>query len=117
MEDFFYIGIILIHFLADFGLQTHEQATLKSTNIKQLLYHVGIYSLVWFIAVLPFGLGVALQFVVITFWCHFTTDWLTSRIGKPFWEKKDLHNGFVIIGFDQMLHYIQLYYTFKFLFL
>ena len=42
---------------------------------------------------------------------HWVTDFLTSRIGKPFWDKGDFHNGFVVVGFDQVLHYIQLVAT------
>lgn len=120
-SDFLFIYIILIHFLADFGLQTTDQAMNKSTDVKYLLYHVLVYSLVWFIAVLALreyigftGLD-CIMFSSFTFGCHFFTDFITSRIGKPFWEKKDLHNGFVVIGFDQMLHYLQLYFTFKLL--
>lgn len=116
MEQIF-LYILLIHFLADFGLQTHEQATLKSTSVKWLSYHVGVYSLIWFIASYTYFLDFekALRFFFITFLAHFLTDYATSRIGKPYWDKKDLHNGFVIVGLDQVLHYIQLYYTFKFL--
>lgn len=108
------IMILLIHFLADFGLQTNEQATQKSVDNKQLAYHVGVYSAVWLIA----GISIlgkvdkAIAFAMITFICHFLTDYVTSRIGKPYWEKKDLHNGFVIVGFDQILHYAQLFLTY-----
>jgi hypothetical protein len=62
-------------------------------------------------------LELSLLFFFLTFGFHFATDFITSRIGKPFWEKKDFHNGFVVVGFDQVLHYIQLIYTFKLLFL
>lgn len=34
------IFILLIHFLADFGLQTHEQASGKSTSLVWLTKHV-----------------------------------------------------------------------------
>jgi len=112
-----FLFIILIHFLADFGLQTHDQATNKSTSNKWLFYHVGVYSLIWFFgALIYFGVwDKSLIFASITFIAHFATDWITSRIGKPFWAKQDFHNGFVVIGFDQVLHYVQLYYTFELL--
>ena len=112
--EFLFIYGLLIHFLADFGLQTHDQAVNKSTDSIWLFKHVGVYSLIWFIATLPlFGLPNALAFIFFTFMTHFITDYITSRVGKPFWEKKDMHNGFVVVGFDQLVHFITLFYTFK----
>ena len=116
-----FIFILLIHFLADFGLQTHEQAIGKGEGHdifnKQLFYHVAIYSLIWLIASSIFlSWSNVLIFTSITFVCHYTTDFITSRVGKPYWAKQDMHNGFVNVGFDQLLHYIQLILTFKYLF-
>lgn len=119
-NDFLFIYILLTHFLADFCLQTHEQAMNKSTSDKWLTYHVATYSLVWLLAtlyILPvsdFNPG-CIGFAAITFFAHWVTDYCTSRIGKQFWDKKDLHNGFIVVGFDQILHYLQLWYTFKLL--
>ena len=111
------ILIVMTHFLADFGLQTHEQATGKSTDEKQLMRHVLIYSSVWFFMsyCLLHGIISSIIFAVITFLCHYITDYFSSRIGKPYWEKGDLHNGFVIIGADQVLHIIQLFSLYKIL--
>ena len=107
------IIILLIHFLADFGLQTHDQATLKSSSNKFLFYHVGVYSIIWLLFMMfwtsPF---IGLIFAAITFVAHFVTDYITSRISKVFFEKGDYHNGFVVVGFDQILHYIQLFVTY-----
>lgn len=114
MTEQLFIFILLIHFLADFGLQTHEQATKKSSSDEYLFYHVGIYSLIWFIgANLFLDFEHSFYFAVLTFIAHFITDAITSRISKPFFEKQDFHNGFVVVGFDQVLHYLQLYLTFK----
>lgn len=113
--EFILMYILLIHFLGDFALQTHEQAMLKSTDSHALAQHVGVYSAIWLIAMLPIlGWSLSVVFAIITFIAHFFTDYFTSRIGKPFWAKQDFHNGFVVVGFDQILHYLQLYYTFKF---
>jgi len=114
-QEFLWLFILLIHFLGDFGLQTHDQATNKSSSDKWLFYHVGVYSIIWFLATwIWFGAAdKAFAFAITTFVCHFLTDFITSRIGKPFWENKDFHNGFVVVGFDQILHYIQLYLTFS----
>lgn len=107
-----FLTIILIHFLADFGLQTHDQAQKKSTDEVQLFYHVGVYSLIWFIFLLPFYHPIlVLFFSFITLILHYTTDYITSRIAKSYFQKEDYHNAYVVIGFDQVLHYIQLYYT------
>lgn len=119
MEISLIIFIMLIHFLADFGLQTHEQFQKKSSDSKFLFYHVGVYSMIWFLALCGYPdleLDGVLTFTLITFVSHFVTDWMTSRIGKPFWENKDFHNGFVVIGFDQLLHYIQLLLCWEFIF-
>lgn len=107
--------ILVVHFLADFSLQTNDQAVKKSESLEYLCYHTGAYSLIWLLAsnIILNNWLYATYFAVITFVAHTLTDYITSRIGKPFWKKQDLHHGFVVVGFDQMLHYLQLYYTFK----
>ena len=116
MTEQLFLFILLIHFLADFGLQTHDQATQKSGNWMMLSYHVGVYSLIWLLAAWAmFGAFTpAFIFAGITFTAHFITDAITSRVSKPFFENDDYHNGFVVVGFDQVLHYIQLWLTFDF---
>lgn len=116
MNEKIFIIILFIHFIADFALQTHEQAMKKSSNEKYLFYHVLIYSLTWFLVIILFaGFKIALMFSVITFIFHFLTDYFTSRGVRCYFDKADYHNGFLVIGFDQILHYIQLIYTFKIL--
>lgn len=117
MTESLLIFMLLIHFLADFGLQTTDQAQKKSVDIIPLAQHVGVYSLVWLIAVLSLSgnITTAFYFALITFVLHYITDYGTSRIASGFFNKGDYHNGFVVIGFDQIMHYLQLYYTFKLL--
>lgn len=113
-QEFLLLYILLIHFLGDFALQTHEQATKKSTNIDALTKHVSVYSFIWFLATFTiFGFENVFYFTIITFITHWITDFITSRIGKSYWDKGDYHNGFVIVGVDQICHYIQLWLTFK----
>lgn len=116
-------GIIAIHFFADFVCQTDWQAQNKSKNNKALLSHTLSYSSIW----LSFGVMYVLfnldtyipwtlsKFVFITFVAHTLTDYVTSRINSYLWQKKDVHNFFVSVGFDQVLHYVQLFLTFYFL--
>lgn len=113
------LSIIFIHWFADFVLQTDWQAKNKSKNNKALLSHTWTYSLVWYtIGVfyamsdpnyIPWSLTL---FVLITFVAHTLTDYFTSRLNSKLWAKGDVHNFFVSVGFDQVLHYTQLFGTF-----
>ncbi len=109
--------IFIIHFVADFLLQTDWQAKNKSSNWDALWYHVLVYSFSIAILSIPF-IDEGWQFMAIltiTGVCHFITDAITSRISKKYFEKEDYHNGFVIVGMDQVFHYIQLFLTFNFI--
>jgi len=119
--------IIIIHWFADFVLQTDAQAKGKSKNWSDLLAHTFTYSLVWVFTInLLIGyvsphhstawymLG-AIEFALITFVCHTITDYFTSRLNARLWAKGDVHNFFVSVGFDQVLHYIQLFLTYQLL--
>ena len=122
-------AIIVIHYIADFCIQTDKEAKGKSKNWKDLLSHTFKYSLVWWIASLIYlaytfnqfpiqptsNILPGLYFFLITLICHTITDYFTSRWVKKSFEKQDYHNGFVKIGLDQVLHYIQLFLTFYFL--
>ena len=111
------LGIILIHWFADFVLQTDKQAKGKSKNWSDLLSHTIDYSVVWFyISILYIssnGLNpILLFFAPITFVFHTITDYFTSRLNSKLWEQGKIHNLFVSIGFDQVLHYVQLFLTY-----
>ena len=109
--------ILLIHWLADFCLQTDHQAQNKWHDYEALTTHVATYSIVWFIAsyCLLGSWDKAAMFTVVTFTCHWIVDMITSHISHNHFNKKDYHNGFVTVGFDQILHYIQLFTTFVWL--
>lgn len=117
-----FIVILVIHFLADFALQTHEQANGKGEGKfffnKWLGYHVGVYTLIWGITfwILPvkeesYNFGGWIAFMLAIGIPHYITDYITSRVGKPFWKAGDFHNGFVVVGFDQVVHYLCLIYV------
>ncbi len=113
-------SIILIHWFADFVLQTDKQAKGKSKEWYWLLSHTFIYSLFWlpFILIGAWKLNYSLTmllFVPITLICHTITDYFTSRLNNKLWNKGDVHNFFVSVGFDQVLHYIQLFGTYQLL--
>lgn len=111
--------ILIVHWFADFVLQTDWQAKNKSKNFKALTLHVSAYSVVWFIvSMLYIQQGGNLNFywlAPITFVCHFITDYFTSRLNSKLLAKDDIHNFFVSVGFDQVLHYTQLILTIYFI--
>lgn len=112
--------VLVLHWLADFVCQTDYQAKNKSKNSIVLLSHVVEYCSVLFVgSVILFWFKV--EPVVVITWVllngvlHFTTDYITSRITSYLWAKGDVHNFFVVIGFDQLVHYICLFGTLEYL--
>lgn len=108
-------AILIIHWIADFVCQTDKMAKGKSKNWNDLLSHTSTYSLVWFIPII-FLLNevnwTASVFVGITFVAHTITDYFTSRLNSKLWSEGKTHWFFVSIGFDQILHYVQLFTTY-----
>lgn len=126
-----YMIILAIHYVADFLLQTHWQASNKSKNNVALLEHVGVYTAVLGLGtVFMFGLTAQwFGFVWINGMLHFGTDYVTSRISarhfamaidemdrvrietkiygepdKSLNPARHWHNFFVVIGLDQLIH-------------
>lgn len=122
--------IICVHFVADFICQAEEWAVNKSKSNAALFSHVLTYSTIWlFASCLLLGYArhhettswyvySSILFFLLTFCCHFITDYVTSRIVSKKFANKHLggpipnFGAFTIIGFDQVLHYGQLFLTF-----
>ena len=120
--------LVLLHFLGDFVCQSDWMAINKSKRWDALTAHVAIYT-----AIILLGTGFNLSFALITFGAHFATDAVTSRISRAWFPFVQLpgraasgkalyvdyegvglrsrHNFFTMIGFDQVLHYAQLFLT------
>jgi hypothetical protein len=88
--------IIWLHWFADFVMQTDAMAKGKSKSFGWLGYHVAVYSL--------FMIPLGLTFAVINGILHGVVDYFTSRESSKRWAKGEVHNFFVVIGFDQALH-------------
>lgn len=131
------IALFVLHFVADWLLQTNWMATNKSRwnqsreGLWALTLHVIVYSLAFFAAF-------DLTFAAITFATHWLTDAVTSKYTTKYWfvdfyvrpsEEKDRYGYyqrfgaypyyanfdpqrrakfFKVIGFDQLLHYCTL---------
>lgn len=111
------ISILVIHWIADFVFQTHWQAINKSKNNYALTIHVLVYSTIWGIicnaySILTGNYYMLALFPIITFISHWITDYFTSRLNSKLWKDGHVHNFFISIGFDQLLHYIQLILTY-----
>ncbi len=106
-------ALLLTHFIADFILQSDAMAKGKSKSIKMLTYHVIVYSLVLFAVFASFPINNAIIFAFVNGLLHWITDFFTSRINSYLWNKGDVHNFFVGIGADQLIHYICLVGTYQ----
>ena len=106
---------LISHWLADFIMQTDYEATNKSFDDSMLLKHTIKYSLVMSIIIGIFTLMTLpkiLLFLIITFLCHTVQDYYTSRLNARLWQENRRHDFFVSVGFDQVLHYLQLFLTY-----
>jgi len=99
------IGLIWLHFIADFVFQSDAVAKAKSGSNKILALHVLIYSAPFVI----FG-G---WFALINYGLHFVTDYISSRATTKLWLAGERHWFFVVIGADQAVHMTCLFVTFQ----
>ena len=126
------LQIVFAHWVSDFVLQSGWMATNKSKNWQELLAHVATYTAS--MTVLMFVMAILLSDTVIKFnmingiilamtptaymaWIllngvlHLITDAVTSRITYKLWGRSKMHEFFVVVGFDQMIHYTCLFVT------
>lgn len=122
------LAILFIHWVADFLFQDVNWANNKSKDNRALTSHVMTYSAVVAIGMSiifyigPYNLigsiAVGTFFGIITYICHWFTDYITSRIVARKFAKKEYGTpipntgAFTVIGFDQWIHYLQLFLTY-----
>lgn len=111
--------LIFTHWIADFVCQTDNMAKNKSKSNKWLGKHVLTYMGVLSIFAIYAGFNIPgkywMSFVLINGAAHFVIDYFTSRASSKLWVKGQVHNFFVVIGFDQALHMATLYGTYQWL--
>ena len=116
------ILIFLFHWVSDFVCQTHEMSLKKSKSILWLSYHVVVYTAVTTLLWSIFFGGMIENFSVIvpsifgiTFVTHWITDYFTSKWTSRRWQEKKVHEFFVVIGLDQLIHATTLLITYNYL--
>lgn len=116
MEIRIIIGILIVHFIGDFIYQTNTMAVNKSKSIKWLSYHILVYTLVLFLGGFLYWTGqsasVILFFIFLNGAIHWIVDFFTSKITSYLWKSEQIHNFFVVIGLDQLIHYSTLFITY-----
>lgn len=105
-----FVALLGVHWLGDFVLQSHWMSINKSKRIDALAVHVAIYAgVLWFASILLFGqTRTVLVFVLVNGAAHFATDFVTSRITSYLWSKERVHDFFVVVGVDQLMHQVTL---------
>lgn len=127
-----FLTIMVAHWVSDFVLQTHWMATNKSRDWKAMLSHVTVYTGSMMFLVLSLGFMLApfaaandltnavilvlsptvyVAWILLNGFLHLVTDIITSRYTSRLWAKADYHNFFVMVGFDQLIHYTCLFVT------
>jgi hypothetical protein len=118
--------ILILHWIADYVMQDGEWAVRKSKDFDFLVTHTFVYSVI-----MSTGVGVLMYyniscidclpctifiFFIVTFLLHTITDFFTSKKTSREYSKKNFgttiprgFDFFVTLGFDQLLHYIQLF--------
>jgi hypothetical protein len=120
-----FIYILLIHWFADFILQTRHMATRKSSSNYYLTMHVLIYSfativlwILFFLAVeIPMSRLTVFGAMGITFVTHWLTDYITSRYTTKYFLAKKDKEFYNMIGFDQLIHALTLFLTYNYIIL
>lgn len=103
------VYIFFLHFIGDFVLQRHNDAVNKWHSLSALTNHVIMYGCVLILGLLGvafLNLQVWLVFLYIALQVssHWVIDFFTSKLSHRLWEQKRVHDFFVVIGFDQLLH-------------
>ncbi|HEX7075232.1 MAG TPA: DUF3307 domain-containing protein [Hyphomicrobiaceae bacterium] len=108
-------GLLVVHWIGDFVLQSSWMAENKSDRLDALIAHVITYSITLAVgAGVIFGIarpGALVSFVIANALLHMAVDFTTSRIAARFWRSGQWRAFFIVVGADQLLHQICLALT------
>lgn len=110
------IYILAVHWVGDFIMQTDWQATNKHKDWYALTQHVLRYTATWIVGTLGLiiaGYDVPMLAILLIGFTHWITDYFTSKVSRQLSIAAKYHGSyrgfFVWIGFDQLLHYAQIF--------
>lgn len=113
--------LFLFHFISDFVLQPDKIAKTKSKKISSLLIHIAIYGSSFFVmslvtslffkGVLNLPIVTLVVYCLVNSWLHLMVDFVTSKVTSYLWKEGRVHDFFVVIGIDQLLHNLCLIWT------
>lgn len=113
--------LLFAHWFSDFLMQDSWMGENKSHNIIALLSHTFIYSIAMglFIAIGAdcfklFGdvyWYFPIQFSGLMFATHTIIDFISSKITSKLYKNKKYRAFFNVIGLDQLLHFITIFYA------
>lgn len=119
------IGILILHFIADFLLQTRKMANNKSSDIYWLSIHVLVYTFTIGLGFFIIGeikgintnfiLLAGLVYVIVNGVAHWFTDYITSKLTSYFHKKENYWAFFGVIGLDQLIHATTLLVTYNYM--
>lgn len=112
------IFLLVAHFIGDFILQSDQMAKNKSKSNMALFEHVIAY-LLPFLLLMPFILWTTQYvplFCIVTGILHFLIDYVTSRINSNNYKQGKIHEFFIGVGADQLIHYICLIFTYLYIY-
>lgn len=116
MSLWFILMVLGLHWLFDFSFQTPKQAAEKSKNFHALWGHCCVYCLWGLVIPLFFSMSkMGCLFYIYLLVTHFMIDGVTSRITAWLWKKERVHDFFVVIGADQVLHYVTIFWYLDFM--
>ncbi len=115
------IILALIHWEADFSMQTSEMAMNKSKSNYWLTLHAltytGVTLLFWRFFVFDvfhtYYFIDYVKFSAFIFLTHWITDYITSRMTGKLYKEGKYHEFFALIGIDQVLHLVQILAAYK----
>ena len=99
--------LIWLYFIADFLLQTTWMSNNKWYWKPALFAHGFVYSLPFFI--------LGWKYAIFNGLAHIFVDFFSSKATHALYENKAYHWFFIVIGFDQAIHFTVLLMTLNFL--